>query len=138
MPDETEQPVAFAWRGPLTDDELFDLVVSHGGRPERGWWDRIRRHSLGWVTARTGDGLLLGFVNVAWDGSDHAFLLDPKTRGEYQRRGIGTLLVRHAADRAREAGCTWLHVDFEDDLQEFYFGACGFAPTSAGLIDLRS
>jgi ribosomal protein S18 acetylase RimI-like enzyme len=136
--DETEQPVAFAWRGPLTDDELFDLVVSHGGKPERGWWERLRPHSLGWVTARTGDGLLVGFVNVAWDGSDHAFLLDPKTRREYQRRGIGTLLVRHAADRARKAGCAWLHVDFEDDLREFYFGACGFSPTNAGLIDLRS
>jgi ribosomal protein S18 acetylase RimI-like enzyme len=136
--DGTEQPIAFDWRGPLADDELFDLVVSHDGEPERGWWDRIRPYSLGWVTARTPDGLLVGFVNVAWDGSDHAFLLDPKTRGAFQRRGIGTLLVRHAAEQAREAGCAWLHVDFEDRLRDFYFGACGFTPTSAGLIDLRS
>jgi ribosomal protein S18 acetylase RimI-like enzyme len=136
--DGTEQPIAFDWRGPLADDELFDLVVSHGGEPERGWWERIRPHSLGWVTARTPDGLLVGFVNVAWDGSDHAFLLDPKTRGAFQRRGIGTLLIRHAEEQAREAGCTWLHVDFEDHLRDFYFGACGFTPTSAGLIDLRS
>ena len=42
-----------------------------------------------------------------------------------------------AAARAREAGCEWLHVDFEDHLADFYFRACGFRPTRAGLIRLR-
>ena len=53
-----------------------------------------------------------------------------------QRRGVGTRLVALAAERAREAGCEWLHVDFEDGLGTFYFGACGFRPTNAGLIAL--
>lgn len=137
-PGDTHRAITLAWRGPLDDGELFELVVSHGGRPERGWWEAIRGHSLGWVTARTRDGLLVGFVNVAWDGSDHAFILDPKTHGDFQRRGIGTLLVRRAAERAKAAGCEWLHVDFEDHLQPFYLDACGFSATNAGLIDLRS
>ena len=34
------------------------------------------------------------------------------------------------------AGCEWLHVDFDDHLRSFYFDACGFEPTNAGLIDL--
>jgi ribosomal protein S18 acetylase RimI-like enzyme len=127
-----------AWRGPLSDDELLDLVASHGGRPEQGWWDRIRPHSLGWVTARSGDGLLVGFVNVAWDGGDHAFLLDTKTRGDRQHRGVGTAVVHHAAHHARAAGCEWLHVDFRPELAAFYFAACGFKPTAAGLIHLTS
>jgi len=88
------------------------------------------------VTARTADGRLAGFVNVAWDGGDHAFLLDTKTRGELQRRGIATRVVALAAQHAQEAGCEWLHVDFEDELDDFYFGACGFEPTHAGLIRL--
>ena len=112
------------------------LVESHGGRPAAGWWDQIRPHSLGWVTARGADGLLVGFVNVAWDGGDHAFLLDTKTRGDHQRRGIGTELVRRAAEHAQAAGCEWLHVDFEDGLAPFYLGACGFRATDAGLIHL--
>lgn len=132
MPDD----VVFAWRGALTDSEMIELVRSHGGRPEDGWWDRIRPHSLGWVTARTSDGVLAGFVNVAWDGSDHAVLLDTKTRGGLQRRGIGTELVRRAAVAAKAAGCEWLHVDFEPGLWEFYIEACGFEPTAAGLIRL--
>jgi ribosomal protein S18 acetylase RimI-like enzyme len=76
-------------------------------------------------------------VNVAWDGGDHAFLLDTKTRSDYQRQGIGTELVRQAVLHAKAAGCDWLHVDFVRDRAPFYFGACGFQPTDAGLIHLR-
>jgi len=55
---------------------------------------------------------------------------------DQRHRGIGTALVRHATDAARAAGCQFLHVDFEDHLRGFYLGACGFAPTNAGLIEL--
>lgn len=74
-----------------------ELVESHGGRPTAGWWDRIHQHSLSWVTARDHDGLLVGFVNVGRDGGDHAFLIDTKTRGSWQRRGVGTEVVQRAA-----------------------------------------
>jgi len=117
---------------------MVDLVQSHGGRPALGWWDQIRPHSLGWVTARTSDGLVVGFVNVAWDGADHAFLIDTKTRGAHQHHGIGSAMVRRAAEQAKAAGCEWLHVDFSPELASFYFEACGFGPTDAGLIHLPS
>jgi ribosomal protein S18 acetylase RimI-like enzyme len=129
--------ISYQWRGDLTDAEMLDLVRSHGGDPVAGWWPRVREHSLGWVSARDAARQLVGFVNVAWDGGDHAFLLDPKTRSSLRRRGIGTALVGHAVDRARRAGCEWLHVDFEEELGAFYFDACGFRPTPAGLIDLK-
>ena len=128
--------ITYTWRGVVTDAEMVDLVLSHGGNASVGWWDRVRPHSLGWVAARTADGLLAGFVNVAWDGGDHAFLIDTKTRGEYQRLGIATEVVRLATEHAAAAGCEWLHVDFEPELAEFYFDACGFMPTDAGLIRL--
>ncbi len=128
--------VSYSWRGPITDDEMVDLVQSHGGRAEAGWWDRVRPHSLGWISARGADGLLVGFVNVAWDGSDHAFLIDTKTRASHQRQGIATEVVRRATLQAKAAGCEWLHVDFEPHLGPFYLAACGFRPTDAGLIRL--
>lgn len=130
--------VSFEWRGDATDEELVALTLSHGGRAEVGWWDRIRPHSLGWVTARLADGTLVGFVNVAWDGGDHAFLIDTKVRPDQQRRGIGTELVWLAAAQAKEAGCEWMEVDFDDHLAPFYYDACGFTPTPAGLIHLPS
>ncbi|MBA2462384.1 MAG: GNAT family N-acetyltransferase [Actinobacteria bacterium] len=130
--------VTYRWRGPLTDAEMVTLVDAHGGRSANGWWDRIRPHSLGWVTARVGDATLVGFVNVVSDGGDHAFLIDTKTHGAHQHNGIGTRVVRFAARHAKAAGCEWLHVDFERDLGPFYFDACGFRPTEAGLIHLPS
>ncbi len=125
------------WRGPLSDAEMADLVASYGGTPVAGWWDTIRPHSFGWVTARAPDDAVVGFVNVVTDGGDHAFLIDTKTRGAFQRRGVATRVVAFAAEHAREAGCEWLHVDFDDELRVFYLDACGFEPTAAGLIHLR-
>ena len=126
----------YGWRSPISDDEMVELVLSHDGPSSAGWWDRIRPHSLGWVTARTPEGMVVGFVNTAWDGGDHAFLLDTKTHGDWQRRGVATELVRRAAHHAKAAGCEWLHVDFRPELRPFYFDACGFHPTDAGLIHL--
>ena len=129
--------IELSWRGSLSDAEMQDLVRSHGGNPVPGWWDRIRPYSLGWVTARDTTGQLVGFVNLAWDGCDHAFVLDTKTRGDWQRKDVGSAVVAEAVRRATEAGCEWLHVDFRDELAAFYFDACRFRPTAAGLIRLR-
>jgi GNAT superfamily N-acetyltransferase len=129
---------ALAWRGPVSDAELVDLVRSYDGQDEPGWWDRVRPHSLGWVTARDGDGTLVGFVNVAWDGADHAFLLDTKTHPGWRGRGLATAVVALAATQARDAGCEWLHVDFEPPaLAALYVTACGFTPTTGALLRLR-
>jgi GNAT superfamily N-acetyltransferase len=87
----------------------------------------VTRHSLGWVVAREGDRLV-GFVNVIWDGLVHAWLQDTMVAKEASRRGVGQQLVAAAKDGAREAGCEWLHVDFEDHLKPFYFDACGLSP----------
>lgn len=124
------------WRSAVSDDELVDLTQSHGGRAELGWWNRVRSHSLGWVTARTTASQLVGFVNVAWDGADHAFLIDTKTRPTHQRRGLGAAVVSRAIAEAKAAGCEWLFVDFEPALARFYLDACGFRSTPAGLIHL--
>ena len=128
--------ISYRWRSNITDEELVVLTDSYGGSSERGWWDRIRPHSLGWVTAHLADETPVGFVNVAWDGGDHAFLIDTKVRADHQRRGIATELVRRAAQHASRAGCEWMHVDFEARLASFYFDACGFRSTPAGVIHL--
>jgi GNAT superfamily N-acetyltransferase len=129
--------ISYEWRGRFSNDEVNRLHAE--GFDHRvlddDWAGQLERHSLGWVTARDGEALV-GFVNVAWDGAIHAFILDTLTARTHARRGIGTELVGVATGHARDAGCEWLHVDFDDDLREFYFGACGFTPTNAGLIRL--
>jgi hypothetical protein len=102
---------------------------------EDDWSAQVERHSLGWVCARDGDELV-GFVNVAWDGGVHAFVLDTMVAARSGRQGVGTELVARAVEGSRAAGCEWLHVDFDDHLRPFYFDACGFVPTNGGLIQL--
>lgn len=87
--------------------------------------------------ARDVDDLLLGFVNVAWDGADHAFLIDTKTRPSHQRQGLGRAVVERAVIGARSAGCEWLFVDFEPQLAAFSLDSCGFRSTAASLIRLN-
>jgi len=128
--------IEYRWRGPVSDAEMMTLITAHGGQAVAGWWDQIRPCSLGWVTARLPGGGLAGFVNVAWDGGDHAFLLDTKVARDHQRQGIATALVSHAVRHAEAAGCEWLHVDFGPHLAAFYLDACGFQSTPAGVIHL--
>lgn len=103
---------------------------------EHDWWRQLSGVSLGWVCARL-DGDLVGFVNVAWDGGAHAFILDTMVTRAQRRQGLAARLIDAACRAARAAGCEWLHVDFEPHLRDFYFGACGFRPTDAGLVALR-
>jgi GNAT superfamily N-acetyltransferase len=130
-------PIAYEWRGDFESPEVNLLHAEGFGHEvlEDDWRGQVERHSLGWVCAREG-GTLVGFVNVAWDGAIHAFLLDTLVAARLRRHGVGRALVAIAVTQARAAGCEWLHVDFEDQLRAFYFDACGFAPTNAGLIEL--
>jgi GNAT superfamily N-acetyltransferase len=129
--------IAHEWRGRFDNAELNALHAE--GFDHRvladDWWAQVQRHSLGWVCARDGEELV-GFVNVAWDGAVHAFLLDTLVATRVRRQDVGTRLVEVAVEHARKAGCEWLHVDFEDHLRGFYFDGCGFRPTQAGLIAL--
>jgi ribosomal protein S18 acetylase RimI-like enzyme len=130
--------VTYEWRGSFENAELNELHAEAFAHPVLAddWVGQLSVHSLGWVCARKASRLV-GFVNVAWDGGVHAFVLDTIVGASARRRGIGTALVATGVGGARAAGCEWLHVDFEDHLRPFYFDACGFTPTNAGLIALR-
>jgi len=130
--------IEYEWRGDFANAELNALhAEAFGHRVLDDDWDgQVHRHSLGWVCARR-DGALVGFVNVAWDGGVHAFILDTIVSVDSQREGIGKGLVAAAVAGTRTTACEWLHVDFEEHLRPFYFEACGFTPTDAGLLALR-
>jgi GNAT superfamily N-acetyltransferase len=130
--------VRYEWRAAFANADINGLHAEGFGHDLRDtdWRDRLERHSLGWVCAYEGTRLI-GFVNVAWDGGGHAFVLDTLVAHDRRHGGIGRGLVEVAERESRAAGCEWLHVDFAEDLGAFYVGACGFSPTAAGLIALR-
>lgn len=129
--------IRYEWRGDFADDEVNALHADafEHRKFEDDWRTLVAEHSLGWVTARDGENLV-GFVNVIWDGLVHAWIQDEMVSTESRRRGIGVRLVEMARDRAKVAGCEWLHVDFDDHLRPFYLDAAGFTPTNGGLINL--
>jgi GNAT superfamily N-acetyltransferase len=121
-------------RAPVDDGELSALHARSfdADAVVVPWSARLERHSLLWVSAEDA-GRLVGFANVIGDGGRHAVLLDVVVDPAHQRQGIGTRMVESAASTAREAGCEWLHVDYEAGLADFYLRACGFDRTAAGL-----
>jgi GNAT superfamily N-acetyltransferase len=133
--------IRYEWRGPFDNVELnllhaeaFETRVFDGS--EWDWSTLVDRHSLGWVVARD-EMQLVGFVNVPWDGLVHAWIQDTMVAVSARHWGIATELITVAREAAREAGCEWLHVDFDAHLARFYIDACGFAPAQAGLIALQ-
>ena len=137
QPDVT---VVFAWRDPFTNVEVNQLHAEAFDtrlfdESEWNWRELTARHSLGWVTARRGQELV-GFVNVVWDGLVHAWIQDVMVAAASRHRRIGVGLVSRARDEAANAGCEFLHVDFDEHLRRFYIEECGFQPAYAGLMRL--
>ena len=135
MTVEAERNVSYRVGGELPDEELNRFYSACWPDHVPQSYQQVLDHSLLFVTARSG-GQLVGFVNMAWDGGEHAFLLDTLVRPDVRRNGIGTELCKRAVEAARSYNIKWVHVDFEPHLQRFY-AECGFRPTEAGLIKLR-
>lgn len=130
----TEAEITYRLDAFPSEEELEPMWSAAWGDAWGGDLAFILTRSLTHACAYAG-GRVVGYVNVAWDGGVHAFLLDTTVDPEFQRRGIAKELVRQVANAARERGAHWLHVDYEPHLETFY-AACGFRPTAAGLIRL--
>jgi len=127
--------IRYHMQPPVSNDDLNALFAV--AWPNHAWRDFSAHPEAQfglylWLCHRR----LIGFVNLAWDGGSHAFVLDTTVHPDWRHCGIGSQLVRHAITVARERGMEWLHVDYEPDLEGFY-RACGFQPTLAGLISLQ-
>lgn len=129
-----DTPVVYRVDPQVTSQELDELFAASWCRHEPRDWTPVLKRSLLYVCAYR-ELTLVGFVNVAWDGGVHGFILDTTVHPEMRRRGIGCRLVNRAASEARERRVEWLHVDFEPQLSSFYY-ACGFNATEAGLLYL--
>jgi GNAT superfamily N-acetyltransferase len=119
----------------VTNDRLNALfAAAWAGHRSRDFTPVLSR-SLCYLCALDEDALV-GFVNIAWDGGVHGFLLDTTVAPAWQRQGIGRELVIRSIAAASAQDIEWLHVDYEPHLAAFYQG-CGFRSTLAGLIKLR-
>jgi len=120
---------------PLADAALNDLFAASWSsyRPRR--FGPVLERSLVYIAAFSGERLA-GFVNVAWDGGIHGFVLDTTVHPDYRRRGIALALLEDAARAAGDHRVEWLHVDFVPELEALYRRA-GYRPTEAGLLAIK-
>jgi len=123
--------IEFRVRPPVTNVELNALFATAWPKHPGHDFGPALRHSLAWVCAYAGERLV-GYLNLARDGDQHAFILDTTVHADFQRRGIGRRLVERAVAVAETQRLDWVHVDYEPHLHDFYT-RCGFQPTMAGL-----
>ncbi len=139
MDESANKPARLDWRGPFTSAETNRLhAAAFNARlrtdEEWDWVAQVEGHSFGWVTARSGVAdELVGFCNVISDGVAHVWLQDVIVDPARQRGGIGKAMIDMAILHSKEAGHEWMHVDFDDDVADFYYRTCGFTKTSGGL-----
>ncbi|HET6874314.1 MAG TPA: GNAT family N-acetyltransferase, partial [Acidimicrobiales bacterium] len=101
----------------------------------KGDFSSVLARSFAWVAAFAPGDRLVGFINVAWDGGLHFFVLDTTVHPDWRHRGVGTELVTRAVEACRGHG-EWVHVDCEAGLAQLYRGA-GFREAGwAGLVRL--
>jgi len=129
-----EASLQYATRAGVGNAELNQLFRAAWPQHKQRDFESLLGHSALYVTAHLGPKLV-GFVNVAWDGGQHGFILDPTVLPEHRLQGIGNALMRHAIAGARDRELVWLHVDFEPGLEAFYRKA-GFVSSEAAVLRL--
>ena len=123
-------------RPPLDNDQLNALFADSWPDHDDRDYRPILERSLSYLATFSGNELV-GFLNIAWDGGAHGFVLDVTVARKYRRKGVALAMLRETVEIAREAELEWLHVDFEPYLEGLYRRA-GYRPTEVGLLHIPS
>ncbi|MFK7800711.1 MAG: GNAT family N-acetyltransferase [Anaerolineae bacterium] len=118
----------------ITNVQMNELFSSAWPNHRERDFSQLLAHSLEYVAAFS-ESKLIGFVNIAWDGGVHGFIVDTTVHAGFQRQGVGQMLLQEAEKVGKRHELEWLHVDFTPEYESFYRKA-GFRPTLAGLIEL--
>lgn len=130
---ETVAPtVSYEVRAAVDFEELNALFGRAWGGDGKPGYEEVLARSFTWITAKDADRLV-GFVNVAWDGGVHFFLLDTTVDPVRQGSGVGGRLVKSAIEACRGHG-EWMHVDSSEELMTNFYAQAGFRTASAGLV----
>ena len=125
--------IEFYQEGLVDDKEIESL------RASVGWDNTIPLHSKRrerlfiYFTARI-NGKLIGYIDVLSDGSVDAYVQDLIVLPEYQKRGIGSELLKRAIKYLQQKKIKAIQVIFNPELEGFY-KKFGFNIVKAGIID---
>jgi N-acetylglutamate synthase-like GNAT family acetyltransferase len=118
---------------PVEATEIECLRSAVGWEKLENKYDRILANSYTHFTVRA-DDRLIGFANVISDGICDAFLVDLIVHPNYQRHGLGRVIVERAVADLTADGIKCIQVTFNPEHESFYRD-CGFHIFKAGIID---
>lgn len=104
-------------------ERVMDAIMSDGNR-------LVAVAELGGKVV--GTATVLFETKFIHDGGVAGHIEDVAVRQEYQKKGIGGMIVRYLLDAARERGCYKTVLDCENGLVDFYT-ELGFKHTSSGM-----
>ena len=104
-------------------ERVMDTIMSDGNR-------LVAVAELGGKVV--GTATVLFETKFIHDGGVAGHIEDVAVRQEYQKKGIGGMIVRYLLDAARERGCYKTVLDCESGLADFYT-ELGFKHTSSGM-----
>ena len=117
----------------LSSADLAQLRLAVGWDAAPGHYDDLLPRVYARFSAHV-EARVVGFVYVLSDGKVDAFLLDLMVHPDFQGRGIGEALVKHAVDALTADGIRCIQVTFNPGLEAFY-ERCGFHIFRGGIID---
>ena len=123
----------YEFDAPLRAEQIAELRELVGWDRREEQYARLAGHTYFTLACLDGERLV-AYLDVLSDGVEDAFIRDLMVRREYQRRGIGTRLLKMAQERIRAAGIRSVGVIFEPELAPFYRQA-GFQVVAGGVMD---
>ena len=120
-------------KGKVLDSEIEELRSSVGWDNNTGPFSVISTRLYTYFTARK-DGKLIGFIDVLSDGIADAYLQDLAIHPDFQRKGIGTELVKNTIRFLQKNNIKCIQVTFNPEHENF-FKRFGFHIYKAGVID---
>lgn len=120
---------------PLTNDDLNGLFGRVGNKTMSVDFSRILDQSLTWIAGYDGD-VLMAWINVAWDGFVHAFLVD-RIAMDDEDGAVRSELVRQAIAAIRRDHPTVfkIHADCRPD-EIPWLVELGFQQLPGGIVVL--
>jgi len=90
--------------------------------------------SWSWITARDEEDKLVGFVQVLSDGIKHAYILRMLVHKDYQRNGIGKMIMGELMEMIKEENLN--PVLITKAKEEGFYEQFGFGRENNGFISL--
>ena len=85
------------------------------------------------ASIRSTTGELIGFGYICGMGLEHGYMEDIMIAPEYQRQGLGTMLVKRLLKEARQRGLLIVSVNLDPENEHFYRN-CGFEIGLSGTV----